>query len=743
MNSPFYAHSLPGQTSDKWQTLKEHLQNVAIRAQTYAQKFKSSKWGYVSGLWHDIGKYSEEFQKMLKTTSPNENEKSFSHHVDHSTAGAQHAIKEYGKINGKILAYVIAGHHTGIPDGKSTEGSCLTLRLQKKIPRINIENEIYIEKKPLEPFPFLSKQDQQSVINSAKQKLLGFKLAFFIRMLYSSLVDADFLDTELFMNPERFNLRKSKRVSQELLEKLETYITNLTKNAPNTPINKKRNEILEYCKEAAEIESGFFSLTVPTGGGKTLSSLYFGIKHAIKHGMDRVIYVIPYTSIIEQNAKIFKTAIGEENVIEHHSTYDYGEIEAPNPQKLATENWDAPVIVTTNVQFFESLFSNRSSKLRKLHNVVNSVIIFDEAQMLPVPLLAPTLEALKELVLTYHSSIVFCTATQPALNKTSKFEIGIKNIREIVPNPKELFKTFKRVTIQFISQLEDDELVYDLLKYKQVLCIVNTRKHAHILYKILYQKNNNGAFHLSALMCPAHRREIIEEIKKSLKIEKTCRVISTQLVEAGVDLDFPVVYRAMSGLDSIIQAAGRCNREGKIARGNVLVFETQTRIPPGLLRQSADITREVVTPNSDITDTDIITQFFSQLYWSQGENLDSNRILEKTTDIIGIDFPFRKIAKEYKLIKTDYVNLIIPYNNKAKDLIEKLRYTREGRQILRQLQQYIIQIPARQFNELYKTGAIEIIKEIYPVLIKNNLYNKNMGLYYEDPEFYDVEELII
>jgi len=739
----YFAHSLPEKTPNKWQTLKEHLQNVGELAREYAKKFESSNWGYVAGLWHDIGKYSEEFQKMLKTVSFNENKKSLSHHVDHSTAGAQHAIKKYGKVNGKILAYIIAGHHTGIPDGKSTEGSCLTLRLQKKIPKINVENKIYLEKKPLEPFPFLSTQEKRTVMNPSTQKLLGFKLSFFIRMLYSSLVDADFLDTERFINPERFNLRKTNRVSKELLEKLEIYIAKLIKNAPKTPINKKRNNILEYCKNAAEIERGFFSLTVPTGGGKTLSSLYFAIKHAIKYSMDRVIYVIPYTSIIEQNAKIFKTAIGEENVIEHHSTYDYGETEGPNLQKLATENWDAPVIVTTNVQFFESMFSNRSSKLRKLHNVANSVIIFDEAQMLPVPLLAPTLEALKELVSTYHSSIVFCTATQPALNKTSKFELGIENIREIIPNPKELFKTFKRVTIQFTPQLKDEELISNLTEHKQVLCIVNTRKHAHTIYKTLCKKDNKGAFHLSALMCPVHRRETIEKIRKTLDSEGRCRVISTQLVEAGVDLDFPVVYRAMAGLDSIIQAAGRCNREGKIQKGNVIVFETQTKIPPGLLRQSADITREVIKPNSDITNTNIITQFFSQLYWSQGENLDTNKILEKTRDIVDINFPFKKIAEDYRLIKSEYVNLIIPYDNKANNLIENLYYTGKERGILRRLQQYIIQIPTQQFNELYKIGAIEIIREIYPVLIKNNLYNKDMGLYYEGPESYDVEELII
>ena len=398
---------------------------------------------------------------------------------------------------------------------------------------------------------------------------LGFTLAFFTRMLYSCLVDADFLDTEKYMSYGTI-LRGNNVGINELREKFNIFLSNQVYK--KTRINNKRNKILKRCIEMAKLPVGLYTLTVPTGGGKTLSSLAFALNHAVKNDLQRIIYVIPYTSIIEQNAKVFKNVLGEENVLEHHSNYQFDENTSENLQslqlklKLAAENWEIPIVVTTNVQFFESLFSNKSSRCRKLHNIAKSVIIFDEAQMLPINYLKPCLLAISELVFNYNSTALLCTATQPSIN-----EFLPQPIRpiEIMDNPRQLYLDFKKVKVMNIGKLDDDALAQNLSNHDQVLCIVNTRKHANEIFN----KLDGASFHLSTLMCPIHRQETLKEIRRCLKEGLRCRVVSTQLIEAGVDVDFPVVFRSMAGIDSIVQSAGRCNREGNLPYGATYVFQ--------------------------------------------------------------------------------------------------------------------------------------------------------------------------
>ena len=397
------------------QTVVDHLTNVAGLAHDFSNAFNAKEWGRLAGLWHDVGKFSLAFQKRVG------NELDADAHIeqitgkpDHSTAGAQYADKNIKQL-GRLLAYVIAGHHAGLPNGKDDKRSCLFKRLKKEVPDWSSCAEEILNQKPVAHLPFIPD----------KGKRVGFQASFFIRMLYSCLVDADFLDTEQFMNPEKAGWRKGYPPLNELNTKLKRHLEKLTTDAAPTEINKYRADILLDCLKAADREPGFFSLSVPTGGGKTLSSLAFALKHALKykkkHNMQRIIYVIPYTSIIEQNAAVFREILGDDAVLEHHSTFDYKEeTDEDRRSRLASENWDAPLIVTTSVQFFESLFHNRSSKCRKLHNIAQSVVILDEAQMLPVPFLRPCVEALRELVLTYNTSIVLCTATQPALSSENR-----------------------------------------------------------------------------------------------------------------------------------------------------------------------------------------------------------------------------------------------------------------------------------------------------------------------------------
>ena len=436
---------------DRIQTVLEHLTGTAQLAGTFADAFGKQEWGYCCGMLHDIGKYSEEFQKKIKYDT---NEQ-----VDHSTAGTKLCMEKGGYYS--LLAYCIAGHHAGLPDYGNTEiPSSLCGRLKKKICDYQAyQYEVKIPK--IETDPFVRKPN----------KNFDFSLSVFMRMIYSCLVDADFLDTEKFMKNGQTG-RNSGQNMEILLEKLENHVQPWLENQDLNSINGRRTEILKACMEAGKEERGLFHLTVPTGGGKTIASLAFALRHAVFHHMDHIIYVIPYTSIIEQNAEVFRNILGEENVLEHHCNVDYDSSEDLKPMQLASENWDKPVIVTTSVQFFESLFANTSSKCRKLHNIANSVVIFDEAQMLPVDYLKPCIAMMETLMEDYRSSMVLCTATQPALDKIF---IGERTFVELCPNVKEQFEFFRRVTYQNLGYVPIDQLAGQLQKEKQALCIVNTK----------------------------------------------------------------------------------------------------------------------------------------------------------------------------------------------------------------------------------------------------------------------------
>jgi len=520
----YYAHFVKINGSHlKRQTLEEHLLNVAKCAEEFSKTFRAQNWGYTAGLWHDLGKYSKRFQEKLRRLENGESDI----RVDHSTYGAKFVFEKEGKL-GKFIAYCIAGHHAGLPNATGSPSS-LKERLSKELEPLKFEE---IPKEILS-HPKLDTDFLREWFSNLPDRQRAFGYAFFIRMLFSSLVDADFLDTENFMDPEKAKKRAS---YPSLLELQSTFqkkmeIFQKEKISENEELNEIRNEIYKECVTAAHRKPGFFSLTVPTGGGKTLSSLAFALEHAKKYGFDRVIYVIPYTSIIEQNADVFRKFLGDDVVVEHHSNYVQKDSKYDEEEKrlLATENWDAPVIVTTNVQFFESLFSNRTSRLRKLHNISKSIIILDEAQMLPIDYFIPSLEALRELVSHYSTTVVFCTATQPVLNKRENFP-GLENVREIVSNPKKLFVNLKRVQEKYIGEVDQEQLKEKLIEEKQVLCVVNTRREAFELYSALVsEKKITGNYHLSALMCPTHRSKTLKEIKKRLKNKKICRVISTQL----------------------------------------------------------------------------------------------------------------------------------------------------------------------------------------------------------------------
>ncbi len=718
MSHQSYAHSRPDTPQGQWQPLSEHLREVAHKAADFAAAFESADWAHNAGWLHDLGKADNSFQAYLLRENGLDDsgyDDSGTGRVNHSSAGAALAEEKLGPCVGRVLAYLAAGHHAGLPDWNTcdTGNAALQIRLQE-----GKENLERIRGYGVELFRNLSLPTRPPAFVRPD----SFHL--WIRMLYSCLVDADFLDTEAFMNPEEHRKRVAFAKMTELKNALDRHMAKMAADSPKTAVNEIRQEILAACRLAATEPCGLFSLTVPTGGGKTLSGMAFALEHAVKHGKSRVIYVIPYTSIIEQTAKTLADIFGSENVIEHHSNLDPDK--ETQRSRLAAENWDAPIIVTTNVQFFESLYAAKSSRCRKLHNIVNSVVILDEAQLLPPELLTPCVDALNLLTRQYGVTLLLATATQPALP-------NLDPPREIVHDPAALYEKMKRTEIHFPADFQTPtdwiSLVDQLQEHEKVLCIVNTRRDCYDLFKLMPE----GTIHLSALMCGAHRSDVIAAIKQRLKDNKPIRVISTQLVEAGVDIDFPVVYRALAGLDSIAQAAGRCNREGKLNMegllGQVRVFVPPKRAPRGLLLKGENTTRELCSLSDfDIQQPDAFTRYFS-LFYSKVNDTGirfHDWLVKDVNPEIAIHF--RTAATNFNLIDDQAQRPVFVRFRNNDSLLLQLRVVGPKRDIMRKLQRFTVNLPVRDAEKLQADGLLE---EIWPGFLAQampSFYDKTIGL---------------
>lgn len=735
----FYAHSLPGVTDpSQWQTLEDHLRNVGDLAGRFAAKFGCEDWGRLAGLLHDLGKTSSEFQARIRASADNEEEedrRSNAPKRPHATDGAIYIVEKLGLL-GRILAYLVAGHHAGLPDWEDESSSNASLR--RRLLEAPRWDEAFAAQWVA---PEIKKPG-----GGLTRKGTDLSLSLWIRLLFSCLVDADFLDTESFMDPGRANLRGNYRSLTELSGAFVSYMEKKCANADASPVNAIRAEILRACEDRAANPPGLFSLTVPTGGGKTLSSMAFALRHALAHGHQRIIYVIPYTSIIEQTADQFRRIFGDD-VLEHHSNLDSPEGEAEDaPSRLAAENWDAPIIVTTTVQFFESLFASRTSRCRKLHNLIGSVVILDEAQLLPPDFLDPILLTLRELVLNYRVSVVFSTATQPAFEPRKSFDFdfhGLPGVRELMPDPLSLYRRLERTRLALLRDLKEPvtwaELAAELAGHPTALCIVNRRDDA----RALWERMPEGTFHLSALMCGAHRSERIAQIKERLNHGEPTQVVSTQLVEAGVDFDFPVVYRAVAGLDSVAQAAGRCNREGKLANGNVFVFEPPSKTPAGLLRQAAEVGRSLLTQHAgDSLHPEHFREFFGQLYWLRGDRLDREGIIPLLLKEPQIRLHFRTAAERFRLIDSGaQLPVVVNWRDGGK-WIQCLKQGPPDRWLLRKLQRFVVNIPKTIHERLLREHAIV---EAHPGIFvqeQAGLYREDLGLCPDLSCVYDPEELI-
>lgn len=716
MGSEYIGH-LDG---ERVQTLEAHLSGVAALACEFGKAFGAEHEAKLLGENHDDGKFSEAFQQYIRGLRKGR--------VDHSTAGAQilGRQKKLGPL-ATLGAFCIAGHHAGLPDlgTKAAEAGEASLqgRLKKELPDFEMVKRHSSLDEPI---------DAKNLCRMYKDNLDAMLLT---RMLFSCLVDADFLDTEAFMKPEA--PQRGKFPPIDALHEL--FFSKLNEQgyfSPKSEINTMRTKILRTCMEKGKGGPGLYSLTVPTGGGKTISSLAFALEHAKEHKKTRIIYVIPYLSIIDQTAQIFKDFLGEEAVLESHSNVNYDaygkESDLAERMKLATENWDAPVIITTSEQFWESLYANRTSKCRKLHNIVNSVIIFDEAQMLPVDFLKPCLKALTALTDYYRCTAVLCSATQPELGRY----MG-RPAAEIMEDIPALYRFFRRVTFRTDGEKSYEALAEEIGKESEALCIASTKKEAREIFECI-----NGAekLYLSTDLCPAHRMKLIEEIRRRLKEKKECRVISTSIISVGVDVDFPVAYLEYSGLDSLIQGAGRCNREGKRAAEESVahIFWTEKGKKSPFMKEEkkvTDLLRNTYT-DAELTEPEAISAYFENWYRCKEGDLDYKDIEERAGR-----WAFAEIGKAFKLIRDSTKSVFIPYDDTARDILRELQRGVRSRELMRRAGRYIVNVrysadhqKESPFSLLLRQGQIEMLPddEELAFLTDEKAYDPKLGLLIEE-----------
>lgn len=756
-----FAHSTADTNRSDWQPLADHLKNVADLAAERGSKFGAGHAAALAGKLHDLGKYADAFQRRL-AGSPES--------VDHSTAGAKIALDlaksgaPPDRLIADLIAYVVAGHHSGLPDRRIGAASLDSRVTQKTIEALDQiwTHEVAVSARGLFPAHFRWNPDKSRH---------AFQLAMFGRMIFSCLIDADRIDTERFyakiegLGVDRDWPRLPDIVGR-LTAAFNTHMAGM--RIDDTPVNRLRADVLDHIRSKATAQRGVFTLNVPTGGGKTLASLAFALDHARQHQMERIITAIPFTSVIDQTAGIFRGVLGEDVVLEYHSAIDEEKLnnsEARDKLRLAMEDWAAPIVVTTNVQLLESLFADRPSRCRKLHNLANTLIILDEAQTIPLHVLRPSVAALDELARNYGCTIVLCTATQPALTQpdfAGGFQLGPGS--ELAPDPKNLHSALHRFQLKFAGAISNDDLVAALRSHDQALVIVNSRAHALELYQAVKEAGLGGAVHLTTRQTAADRRPILSEVRQRLKSGLPCRLIATSLVEAGVDLDFPRVWRAEAGLDQIAQAGGRCNREGRrlIEDSIVTVFQPAEAKPPREIASFiGDLARMKDQHSEDPLSPEAMRDYFGEVYWRKGDrgldrirgsDLDGASVMMKVMDAFSIgsgatSFNYRAVGEGFRLIDSGLAPVIVTVDEAPKKALKGLRegWLSPGA-AARQLQPYVVQVPPKARGTLIENRHVRFVDgfgDQFAELVSRNIYTRETGLLWENAEYLGMEGVFV
>jgi CRISPR-associated endonuclease/helicase Cas3 len=749
-----FAHSTSDPDKRDWQPLADHLSAVADLAAERGCRIGVEGPARLAGLLHDLGKYAPEFQARLEGNPTR---------VDHSTAGAAWVLRSShlgAAPLRELVAHAVAGHHAGLPDRRGSDAG-LDARLEGfDLDTLDLRWRAEIEPRPV---------GDASPLARRRFATPGFRFALLGRMIFSCLVDADFRDTEAFYDRIGGITRDRSApalgdVLSDLLARFDAEITRLAdgqNERGSSPVDALRREILEAVLGRAGNAPGLFTLTVPTGGGKTLASLGFALRHAATHGLDRVIYVAPFTSIVDQTADVFRRVLGEEIVLEHHSAIEEtgeraGRASGRDKLRLAMEDWSFPVIATTQVQFFESLFAARPSRCRKLHNVARSVVVLDEAQTIPRRLLGPAFMALEALAGDWGTTVVLCTATQPALVRTGEDDRRPAALplegRELAPDPTGLAQRLRRTQVRFAGAMDDHALVEALAGDGQGLVIVNSRAHALDLWRSARETGLEGLVHLSTRQCAADRRILLAEIREVLQSGRACRVIATSLVEAGVDVDFPRVWRAATGLDQIAQAAGRCNREGRRPADEslVTVFEAPDHPPPPEIRRLAADFERVRGRHADLTAPEALADWFEEVYWRTDEDLDRERIVDALKfDGRETDLAFRSVAERFRMVESGLEPVIVPADETATAAIRDLAVEAvPSGTLARRLQSYTVPVPPKARRRLIEAGHVVFVEprlrgEQFAVLTTPSLYTQEVGLLWEDADYLGHETIVI
>lgn len=728
-----FAHSGSPDDQNDWQTLADHLRETAALAAGRGARIGIENIARLAGAWHDFGKHDPAFQRRLTGAADS---------VDHSTAGGALLLSRARgpeRIAAELLAYAILGHHAGLPDANGPETSMARRldRFHNPIPP-HVTAEAEVDLAPLLP---------EILAKLRKNGPAGFDLSVAGRMTFSCLVDADYRDTEAFY--DQLDGRQRDRdwpALPDLLPDLRArFDAHMARFPAATDLNRLRAEVLTSIRAKAALPPGLFTLTVPTGGGKTLASLGFALDHAARHGQRRIFYAIPYTSIIDQTAATFRELFGDV-VLEHHSAIDTPKPGQKGREKaaLAMEDWAAPLVVTTNVQLFESLFAARPSRCRKLHNIAGSVIVLDEAQSLPRNLLMPTLRMIDTLAALYGCSVVLCTATQPAFDSRQlKRGLPLEG-RELAPEPPALAKRLRRARIVQGGVMDDPALIDALRSAPQGMVIVNSRRHALELYRAVKASGLDGAVHLTTRHYPAHRRRVLDDIRQRLNADAPCRLIATSLIEAGVDVDFPTGWRAETGLDSIVQSAGRVNREGKrpLKDSTLTVFEAPGQKPPAVLKPLIAAMRSTAGRFEDLLSPEAIRDWFEQIYWREGpERMGQDMVDRFVFGAGGTNFPYRSTAEAYRMVESVMVPVIVAIDDEAAAEVDKLGWeSLHSGPLARALQPYTVQVPERARTLLLQNGharfhAPHLRGDQFCVLETRSLYHDDSGLWWEDAEY--------
>ncbi|MBQ8495985.1 MAG: CRISPR-associated helicase Cas3' [Clostridia bacterium] len=731
MQTEFYAHSRDENGEKIYQSIIDHARGVAQKMAQFSADFCEKDVAEAIAFLHDIGKYQKSFQLRIRGQNLT---------VPHAVCGA----KEWQKYHlPDAAAYIIAGHHAGLPDRMNLLSSSKQ------------ETESYgiYEKELTVPSISEQKKPYKNAV-SASGELAWKEYAFWIRMLFSSLVDADFLDTEEFCSQgtvERGITADFVGYLEILKEKLDL----LQQNA-STDTEKARRVLQEQVVLHKEDDAHFYYMNMPTGSGKTLTSLRFALERAIIQNKKRIIYVIPYTSIIDQNAKIFKDLFGAECVLEHHCNFDYDTYENSSTRekmRRTAENWDAPIIVTTNVQFFESIYSNRTSKLRKLHNIADSILIFDEAHMLPSEYFQPCLEALKILTTKYGCEAIFLTATMPNFDDWLKtFQCDGVTTCDLIED-RSCFDAFRRSKIENLGTIDEETLLMRAGEYKNALIVVNERKTA----KSLYETYSGKKYHLSTYMNHADRDRVIENVKLSLANGESFCLFSTSLIEAGVDLDFDTVFREQAGLDNLLQTSGRCNRSGKKTSSECTTYSFRFENVAKRFATKHYYTEQTFEKYQDMTSPEAIRFYFDKLYAEEKTKMDANNFLRAKPQELSSDFSrqakmfrtdqiyrnfsyfnFAGYAEKFRLIDAPTKSLLIidsRNRDEVEQLLTMLRYAESGRQIYRKLQKYMISLYPYEWKILEDSGVIQT-REGIDCLANENYYQSETGICFEDNNDY-------